>query len=214
MGLLSLNLPVIGQSSATEDQKTRDALAAIQTVVNGNLDAANISTTFSNGNAEPAFSTFKVLHRPNGSLVAGNVNGVYGLGDNLQAVGLTLTPATSVIYIDPSFFTAGARTTRYRLRLMLATNNVAPTGNYTAGLYQVTSVGAASGVPVVSGVSAVVAGSTATVTAPIANSLNIADSGDFAAPVAGGYIVGLATTATVAAGSGVALRAELLMRQT
>jgi hypothetical protein len=45
MGLLSLNLPVIGQSSATEDQKVRDALAAIQTDYNGNLTDANISAT-------------------------------------------------------------------------------------------------------------------------------------------------------------------------
>jgi hypothetical protein len=45
MGLLSLNLPVIGQSSATEDQKIRDALAAIQTDSNGNVTDANISAT-------------------------------------------------------------------------------------------------------------------------------------------------------------------------
>jgi hypothetical protein len=45
MGLLSLNLPVIGQSSATEDQKVRDALSTIQTDYNGNISDANIAAT-------------------------------------------------------------------------------------------------------------------------------------------------------------------------
>jgi hypothetical protein len=55
MGLLSLNLPVIGQSSATEDQKVRDALASIQTDYNGNVTDANISATA--GIQESKFAT-------------------------------------------------------------------------------------------------------------------------------------------------------------
>jgi hypothetical protein len=75
MGLLSLNLPVIGQSSATEDQKVRDALAAIQTDYNGNLTDANISATA--GIQVPSllgahaivsqFGTYQVINAPGGA---------------------------------------------------------------------------------------------------------------------------------------------------
>jgi hypothetical protein len=58
VALLSLNLPVIGQSSATEDQKVRDALAAIQTQVNGNLDATNITAAYAPV-AVGAFSAYR-----------------------------------------------------------------------------------------------------------------------------------------------------------
>src|SRR5687768_5631815 len=43
MGLLSLTLPTIGQPNSTEDTDVRNALLSIQTLVNGNLDSANLA---------------------------------------------------------------------------------------------------------------------------------------------------------------------------
>jgi hypothetical protein len=80
MALLSLNLPVIGQSSATEDQKTRDALAAIQTDYNGNITDANIAATagiqaskFASGATGPAQGTFSAYRNAASSLATGSV---------------------------------------------------------------------------------------------------------------------------------------------
>jgi hypothetical protein len=39
MGLLNLTLPSIGQPNSTEDVDVVNAFSAIQTVLNGNLDA-------------------------------------------------------------------------------------------------------------------------------------------------------------------------------
>lgn len=43
MGLLNLTLPSIGQPNSTEDVDVVNAFSAIQTLVNGNLDATNLT---------------------------------------------------------------------------------------------------------------------------------------------------------------------------
>jgi hypothetical protein len=80
MGLLSLNLPVIGQSSATEDQKVRDALAAIQTDYNGNLTDANIAAAagiqeskLANGTAGMARGSFHAFRSASVVVATGGV---------------------------------------------------------------------------------------------------------------------------------------------
>src|ERR1700756_5006204 len=45
MGSISLSIPQNGQPNLTEDPKVASDLTVIQTVVNGNLDASNISAT-------------------------------------------------------------------------------------------------------------------------------------------------------------------------
>lgn len=58
MALLNLSLPAIGEASATADQKVRDGLNSIQTTVNGNLDAANLSASTTLA-AVGAFSAYR-----------------------------------------------------------------------------------------------------------------------------------------------------------
>src|SRR3954449_9865465 len=105
MGLLSLNLPVIGQSSATEDQKTRDALTAIQTLVNGNLDQVNAPTF------EAAFSTYKQILFGSAGLTtpASSQTFVMGAGPsgsfNDALVGAAGT-AKALFWFDPAAYTA------------------------------------------------------------------------------------------------------------
>jgi hypothetical protein len=43
MGLVSLTLPTVGQPNSTEDPKINSALTALQNVINGNIDTANIA---------------------------------------------------------------------------------------------------------------------------------------------------------------------------
>jgi hypothetical protein len=61
--------------------------------------------------------------------------------------------------------------------------------------------------------SAVLAGSTAVVTTPALNTLTEAVSGDFAAPVAGYYALGVALTGTATASTAAVVRATLMARQ-
>jgi hypothetical protein len=208
MTLLSLNLPVIGQQSATEDQKVRDALAAIQTGVNGNLDETNLP------NLTAAFTTYKAITPTfRAVLNAAAAAGTYGLGsDTIVNTGFTtVIPMQHAIYLDPSFYNANARTTQYRMRTLIVTNATAPAVNFTPVMHQVTSIGGAA-TPVAQ-TSSAVAGATATVTAPTAQSLSVADSGAFTAPAASAYIFGVSTSGALAANASVVIVAQLLMRQ-
>ena len=45
MGQISLQIPQVGQPDSTEDPKVASDLTTIQTVINGNLDATNLSAT-------------------------------------------------------------------------------------------------------------------------------------------------------------------------
>jgi hypothetical protein len=43
LGLLSITLPTLGDPNSTEDVDLRNALSLIQTLLNGNIDSANIT---------------------------------------------------------------------------------------------------------------------------------------------------------------------------
>lgn len=55
MSLLNLTLPSIGQPNSTEDVKIVNALTAIQSVVNGNLDSSNFA-------AQPAYQSLALVN--------------------------------------------------------------------------------------------------------------------------------------------------------
>jgi hypothetical protein len=217
MGLLSLNLPVIGQGSATEDQKIRDGLSSIQTVLNGNLDEANVP------NMAAAFTTYKpgiATGRARVSSAAPAGSYAFLLGSS--GLNNTLLPGTQpaledvAIEIDPARFSANARTTRLNLRFRVAPNAVAPGITFTAGLWQIATTGGASGnAPTIATLNgAALTGSTAVVATPGALSLTAtASSGDFTCPAAGLYVMGVVTSGTPAAGSVNALTAVLDMHQ-
>jgi hypothetical protein len=209
MALLSLNLPVIGQQSATEDQKTRDALAAIQTGVNGNLDETNVP------NLAAAFTTYKTVLERTAILNAGAAAGTYSLGattlTNTGFVGaLTLNHTR---FIEPSFLAADARTTKFRLRVLIIPNTTAPAVTFTPSLQQITGFGGAAVTPVVSAASLVTGSNAGSVASPGATSQNVTDSTDFTIPGSAAYAIVVATSGTLAANSQVTLVAELLVRQ-
>src|SRR4051812_31591738 len=187
MGLLSLNLPVIGQSSATEDQKIRDALASLQTGVNGNLDEANVP------NLAAAFTTWRTVAWGGGTIPTQGAGGTLLMsgGPGAEAVHAIAAVGAAgggawVFYLDPADWTANARTTKLRLRAQCSVNAVAPATNLVPGLYPVNGVSGPSGTaPALTGVGAVVSGSTATFTTPGASTMNQALSTEFNAPAAG-----------------------------
>jgi hypothetical protein len=43
MGVITLDLPVVGQPNTTEDVKVRNNFQTLQNTINGNIDASNLS---------------------------------------------------------------------------------------------------------------------------------------------------------------------------
>ena len=151
------------------------------------------------------------------SHIAARVAGTYWLGQG-QPAGITGTGtlyAPNLIYITAADFpTLDGVAPKLRIRAQLYTNDVAPTGNYTFGLYPVTRPGTSGGAGLcIYAMGTVVAGSNGAVfTGPAADGLHQAVGADFAVPANGHYVLGFVSTANVAANAHVQISASLQMR--
>ncbi len=164
---------------------------------------------------EHAFASYKTLARGSYRFDAPGA-GTFLLGENLGSGGGRTASSSEggivAIHLDPADYAAGARVVKGRIRASALVNATAPAANYTVGLYPVTAAAGAAGVVSVT-LGTLVAGTTVALTGLAAGSLNQVGSGDFNLPAAGWYALGVVTSAASAAGSSVAVRAALQLRQ-
>ena len=157
--------------------------------------------------------SYRTLLDSSGSHTAARVAGTYGLGqgDPIAISGTgTLYPLNIINLVAADYLAKHGYLPRLRLRGTLEVNDVAPTGNYTFGLHPVTRPGTSGGAGlVIYTIGAAVAGSTFAINTPAADSDNNGVSGDFAFPSDGRYVIGVVTTATVAASSHLHMSAAL-----
>jgi hypothetical protein len=133
------------------------------------------------------------------------------------ATSLALASATGsgsgVVYIDPADIAYGALTTKYRVQASCLTNATAPAITFTVGLYPVSAVaGGAGAVSITLGT--VATGSTVVFTTPSSSTRSNGNSGDFAAPAAGYYALGVVASGSQAANSNAFISARLVGRAT
>ena len=164
-------------------------------------------------------ASYRLVSETSGSHTAAKVAGTYamGTGDPLAVSGTgTLYPLTVIAIASADYPTINGITTKLRIRGQVFVNDVAPTGNFTFGLYPITRPATSGGVGLnIYTLGTVVTGSNgATVSAPAADSAGNLVGSDFAIPADGLYVIGVVTTATVAASSHLHLNAQLQMRNT
>lgn len=152
-----------------------------------------------------------------GSHIAARVAGTYGMGyaDPLAISGTGTLYALAVIAINSADYpTINGITTKLRIRGQIACNDVAPTGNFTFGLYPITRPATSGGAGLnIYTLGTVVSGSNgATVSAPAADSHSNLVGADFALPANGLYVIGVVTTATVATSAHMHFTAQLQLR--
>src|ERR1044072_9528763 len=158
MASISITPPVIGQPNSTEDVKTRNALLALQTAINGNLDEVNVP------NLAGAFTTYRKLWHATAIVGAGVVAGTYLTAvtppaNNYAAGSINALVRSHLFYLDPNAYLANARATKLNIRAMAVPNAVAPAITFTAGLYPVATWGGGAGLsPLVQTLGAVIAG--------------------------------------------------------
>lgn len=161
--------------------------------------------------------SYRTLLDCSGSHTAAKVAGTYGMGqgDPLAVSGTgTLYPLNSIFIAAADYPTIGLLAAKLRIRAELYTNDVAPTGNFTFGLYPITRPATSGGAGLcIYTLGTVVTGSNgATFTAPAADGLLNAVGVDFALPADGHYVIGIVTTTTVAASAHIHTSASLQMR--
>lgn len=168
---------------------------------------------YMNNNAQ-----YRTLSEASGSHIAAKVAGTYAMGAGVLAKSGTgtLYPLTVIPIKAADYPAINGLTTKLRIRAQLFVNDVAPTGDFTFGLYPITRPGTSGGAGLnIYTLGTVVSGSNgATVSAPAADSANDLVGSDFAMPADGLYVLGVVTTATVATSSHLHLNAQLQMRNT
>lgn len=176
----------------------------------------SVATTAFVASAVPNAS-YRTLMTANSIITAGSVAGTYAItagGDGCVLSGADTAIPLQSIYIDSADFpTVNGATSKLRIRVQLYTNDTAPTGNYTFGLYPITRPGTSGGSGVnVYTIGTVVSGSDgATFTAPAAGGLLNAVGSDFALPSNGHYVIGVVITDAPVANSNIQITASLQM---
>jgi hypothetical protein len=159
---------------------------------------------------------YRTLLEAAASHTAAKVAATYALsyGDPTAVSGTGILYPLSIIHIRSTDFpTIDGKTPKFRLAAQLFVNDVAPTGNYTFGLYPVTTPATSGGAGLrIYTMGTVVGSSTVLFTTPAADGQLSGVSGDFALPADGDYVIGVITTATVAVSSHLHMNAQLSFR--
>lgn len=160
-------------------------------------------------------SSYRTILDCSGSHTAAKVAGTYGMGEGdpiaISGTG-TLYPINCIYIAAADYPTLNSIAPKLRIRAQLITNSVAPTGNFTFGLYPVTIAAGGAGL-VTYTIGTVVSGSNgASFTTPAATSKLNAVGSDFALPTDGHYIIAVVTTGTIATSAHVHLTAQLQLR--
>lgn len=200
-------------------------IAALQAALDAKQDASTAATDteLASGLAAKANvgavpnASYRAILEASGSHTAAKAAGTYGMGqgDPLAITGVGILYPLRTIYIAAADYpTVDGLAAKLRIRAQLYTNDVAPTGNFVIGLHPITRPATSGGAGLcIYTIGAAVAGSNgAAFNTPVADGLLNAAGADFALPPDGHYVLGVVTTATVAASAHVHISASLQMR--
>ena len=162
------------------------------------------------------YGSYQTILEASGSHTAAKVAGTYALGDGdpIAVSGTGTLYPIKIIYIAAADYpSVDGKAAKLRIRAQLFVNDVAPTGNYTFGLYPVTRPATSGGAALaIYTLGTVVASSTVAFNTPAADAALNGASSDFALPSDGFYVIGVVTTATVATSSHLHMTAYLQKR--
>lgn len=167
----------------------------------------------------PQMAAFTGLMIPvaklSGSHIAGRVAGLYAMtyGSPLVASGIgSLSPIGIINIRSTDYPVIGGRGSKFKIKAEIFTNDVAPLGNFSFGLYPITrpTISGGTGLCIYT-LGAIVTGSNGIIfTSPTADFSGTVSGADFSLPPDGFYAIGVTTTQTVAASALVHLQATLL----
>jgi hypothetical protein len=214
MGLISPTLPTVGsEGRGAGEVDVRNALSTILTEFNGNITDANIKSTAAIADsklAAPASAIWKTLAQvPFQFRSSEGSAAVYGLNEvGNTFIGGIGSNGGLPIYLDAADFTMTGRTPKLRLRVQAVVGG-APGITFTFGIYPITVTNSAGTAVLTPGT--VIAGSTAAIATPGANSKQLVTSSTISFPTADQYIVAVALSGATAAASNMVGRVLLQM---
>jgi hypothetical protein len=220
MGQIALQVPVSGLPNSTEDPRIVSDFTAIQTLLNGGIDATNIApgAAIEDSKLGPiaASATWKVYQRASALIVS-----PFAPGSTYIYTPAGLVVSGSSASVAPVMFTLNSivdavptgRTIQVRVQLVVATNAIAPAITLTTGMYPL-GFGGASGTFVAT-VGALFGTLNTALASPAANTYTSAISAPVVITAANNnnaYGFGLTASAVQTSGSTIAFTAELHAR--
>ena len=207
-----------GQPENINDVVTR--FTEVATVVNAldtnNYTNASVTDTDLTSPNNSAYKTIsQASFKTHGA--SGAITG-YPHQGGLAAFGTNQTATEAIVpilYLDDADYTVASKTTRLRVRAQCLVNDFGPAITITWGLYPITAVGSGgigNQIRLTNGT--VLTGSTIAFASPAANSLGQSNSGDFAFPADGHYILGAVLSGAPNASSMTYNTAQLQIRHT
>ncbi len=191
----------------------RGVLIPTEGIADGAVTAAKLASTL---DPSLGYAVYKDILRGSGNLTGATAN-TYPVPWNGAANLSTGAQPTKPIafYIDLADYAVTGRSTVLRIRFSILVNNTAPTINFVAGLYPISTYGGVAAETSLGTLGTVTSGSTATINTPAAGPGAIAPvvSSDFAFPSAGWYVLGIAASGAQAANSHVTTDINLQVRQ-
>jgi len=205
---------ILGRTTASAGSIEELTVGSTLTLSGGSLSVNQANLSIASTQVTGVVVNWRMIHRAEASHTAGRVAGKYNLnrGSNVAQVSGTGTLyAQSLFHIDSAdYASTNGSAIVLRVKAMLLANDVAPTGNFTFGLYPVTRPATSGGAGLnIYTLGTVVAGSTCLFTTPAADSMTTVTSSSFSLPANGFYALGFESTATVATSSHLHLFAEL-----
>lgn len=194
MGTLSLTLPTAGSTlNSVADPEIVTAFTTVQTLVNGNIDGANVAATLTGRRLVGEMDVFL-----NGAVAATYFSCD---GSQLASGGSLASLGPKWWHLDPAGFAiTGKSNTQLIVRLSVATNATAPTVSFAGKLCAVTFAGGGNVIVPTVGTQA---GTSATVTTPGASSVAVAETSAFTFPTAGAYAPVITVSGSQASNSAV-----------
>lgn len=183
----------------------------------GDNDTSIATTAFVQQAA--SYSNYRTLLQGAGSITAGVTANTFAIphGEVIAVTGTgTAYPIATIRIASADYPNIDGKTAKLRIRAQLYTNDVAPTGNFTFGLYPITRPATSGGAGVaIYTLGTVVSGSNgASFTTPAADGLLDAVGSDFSLPSDGHYCLGVVTTSTIAASAHVHMVVSLQIHHT
>jgi len=122
MGLISITLPTIGDLNSTEDVDIRNALSTIQTAINGNLDANNLTNASVTLAKLAPLVLYGAINGTNGAILIAGSGGWTSSRSGAGTYGVTFSPVFSSIPVVTFTQLVGGAGTACMLTTVTASN--------------------------------------------------------------------------------------------
>jgi hypothetical protein len=215
MGTLTLT-DVANGTTTNPVTNLNDNWSAIETVLNGSVDATNLGSEVVGGAklTDDVVGAYRTVHHVSAfnAAMGADIPYFFSSSGELHAESIDAAAAADIFWLDDADYAMSGRTAKFRFRGQIVTNGTAPGVTFTSGLYPVLPAFATPNLLDMD-LGTVVAGSTIFFN-PIQNQAMSSLTADFSLPSDSYYCFAVVASGAIAANAAFGLSLQLQQRWT